>query len=124
MLLTAVLALATASADPSFANRVARAKVLETNVEGKAYQPTMWDKIGNPATDALKGCLASNRPADTSPFTLVADIGTDGRPARVEVKPATPVARCFAGQFAAWSLPTPPRSPAPYPVEIDFTIEP
>ena len=59
-------------------------------------------------TDTLKGCIASKHPADKSPFTLVADIGPDGRPARIEVQPQTPLATCLAGQFAAWTLPPPP----------------
>ncbi|HXP00803.1 MAG TPA: peptidase C13 [Luteibacter sp.] len=121
MLLALALALA---AGDGFDGRVHTAKALELKAEGKAWQSAMWDRIGNPATDALKDCIASNAPADKQPFTLVANVGTDGRSTDVDVRPATPVARCFAGQFAAWTLPVPPKAPAPYPVEIDVTMDP
>lgn len=117
------LALALAAGD-GFDARVQAAKALEGKADGKAWQSAMWDRIGNPATDALKDCIASNAPADKRPFTLVAEVAADGRSGQVEVRPATPVARCFAGQFNAWTLPAPPKTPAPYPVEIDVTMDP
>lgn len=117
MLLALALALA---ADHGFDQRVHDAKALEAKPEGKAWQGKLWDKIGNPATDALRGCIASNAPADKRPFTLVATVSGDGRSAEVVVSPATPVARCFAGQFATWTLPVPPK--VPYPVEIDVSM--
>lgn len=120
MLLALALALA---AGDGFESRVQAAKALEKNAEGKAWQAAMWDRVGNPATDALKDCIASNAPADKRPFTLVANVNADGRTSEVDVRPATPVARCFTGQFAAWALPVPPKAPAPYPVEIDVTMD-
>jgi len=116
-----LLALAFALAGDGFDDRVKAAKALEDGAAGKAWQAALWDRIGNPATDALKGCIASNEPADRRAFTLVAFVDATGHSSRVEVRPATPVASCFAGQFAAWVLPAPPK--APYPVEIDVTIE-
>jgi hypothetical protein len=121
MLFTLALALA---AGDGFEGRVQAAKALERKADGKAWQSAMWDRVGDPATDALKDCIASNAPADKRPFTLVADVDADGRSSQVEVRPATPVARCFAGQFNAWMLPAPPKTPAPYPVEIDVTMDP
>lgn len=121
MLLALALALAT---DSAFDTRVHTAKLLETNAEGKIWQGSLWDSVGNPATDALKGCIKSNMPAaDRRPFTLVAKIDANGRPSDVDVRPKSAVATCFAGQFSAWTLPTPPRTPAPYPIEIDVTMD-
>lgn len=121
MLLALAFALA---ADGGFDARVQTAKVLETNVEGKLWQGKLWDTIGNPATDALKDCIASNMPAaDRRPFTLVARVRPDGRSADVDVKPKTPVATCFAGQFANWALPAPPKTPSLYPMEIDVSMQ-
>jgi hypothetical protein len=119
-----LLALALAVAGSGFETRVQAAKALEQTADGKTWQSALWDRVGNPATDALKDCIASNAPADRSPFTLVANVGKDGRSSNVDVRPATPVARCFTGQFAAWTLPVPPKAPAPYPVEIDVTMDP
>jgi hypothetical protein len=124
--MTALIALALLLGAPqgtdAFPARVTRAKAVEASPAGAAYQKALWSRIGNPATDAYKGCLASNAPADRTPFTLVADVGADGRPRRIEVRPATPVATCMAGQFATWTLPDPPAQPAPYPIEIDFSV--
>lgn len=111
------------SAD-TFAARVQRAKMVEAGTTGPAYQKQFWAKIGNPMTDALKACLASNAPADKSPFTLVADITPDGRPLNVDVRAPTPVAKCLAGQFAAWTFPIPPKlsDSINYPIEIDVSM--
>jgi hypothetical protein len=75
-------------------------------------------------TDALRGCIASNMPADKSPFTLVADISPDGHPLNVEVRAPTPVATCLVGQFSVWTFPTPPMLPGSvdYPIEIDVSM--
>lgn len=118
-----LLALAFALAQDPFDHRVEAAKALEQGAEGKAWQGKLWDRIGDPATDALRDCIASNAPADTRAFTLVATVDPAGRTSDVAVRPGTPVANCFAGQFAAWTLPMPPKAPAPYPVEIDVTID-
>ncbi|MBV8157425.1 MAG: peptidase C13 [Dyella sp.] len=110
-------------ATTDFHTRVSQAKLAEGAATGPAYQKQMWERIGNPTTDAYKACLASNTPADKSPFTLVANVRADGRLTDIEVQPATLVATCMAGQYASWVLPAPPASPAPYPIEIDFSIK-
>jgi hypothetical protein len=123
--MTTLLALALllgSSHDGAFPARVTQAKLVEASPAGTAYQKALWQKIGDPTTDAYRSCLASNAPADTTPFTLVADVGADGKPAHVQVLPATPVAKCMAGQFTTWTLPKPPTDPAPYPIEIDYSI--
>ena len=112
------------SSDDAFSARVQRAKMIEAGPTGPAYQKQFWAKIGNPMTDALKACLASNAPADKSPFTLVADISSDGHPLRVDVRAPTPVAKCLAGQFSAWTFPAPPKlsDSADYSIEIDVSM--
>jgi hypothetical protein len=102
---------------------VKQAKLAEGAAAGPDYQKKLWDRIGNPTTDAYKACLASNTPADKTPFTLVANVHADGRLADIAVQPGTPVASCMAGQFASWTLPAPPATPVPYPIEIDFSIK-
>ena len=107
-----------------FHDRVLQGRLAEAAATGAPYQKALWAKIGDPMTDALKGCIAAHRNVDKSPFTLVADIRTDGRPQRVEVQPATVLATCLAGRFTGWTLPPPPKAPAPYPIEIDVSITP
>lgn len=121
----ALLAGASSTAAPdTFTARVQRAKMVEAGATGPAYQKEFWAKTGNPMTDALKSCLASNAPADKSPFTLVADISPDGHPLNVEVRAPTPIAKCLVGQFSAWTFPAPPKLPesANYPIEIDVSM--
>lgn len=119
----ALLAGAPAAPD-TFTERVQRAKMMEGSATGPAYQKQLWAKIGNPMVDTLKGCLASNAPADKSPFTLVADISPDGHPLNVEVRAPTPVAKCLAGQFSNWTFPAPPKlhDSTNYPIEIDVSM--
>ncbi|HEY0197470.1 MAG TPA: peptidase C13 [Rhodanobacter sp.] len=127
IILALALQLATAphtSADDTFAARVTRGKLVEAGVTGPAYQKALWAQITDPTTTALKGCLASNAPADKSPFTLVADVQPDGHPTRVAAEPATPVANCLAGWLASLILPAPPKltDGNVYPIEIDVSI--
>ncbi|HEY8328473.1 MAG TPA: peptidase C13 [Rhodanobacter sp.] len=107
-----------------FSARVTQGRLAEAAATGPAYQKQLWNRITGPTATALKGCIASHAPADKSPFTLVADIQADGKPIRIEVLPPTAVATCMAGQFVGWPLPPPPATPAPYPIEIDFSIVP
>jgi hypothetical protein len=110
--------------DDAFSQRVQHAKMLEASATGPAYQKQFWDKTKEPMTYALRGCIASNTPADKSPFTLVADISPDGHPLHVDVRAPTPVARCLAGQFSVWTFPVPPKAPGiiNYPIEIDVSM--
>lgn len=121
---------APAHADDAFAARVSRGKSAETAAGGPAYQKALWSALTDPMTVSLKTCIAHNAPANTSPFTLVADVQSSGRPSHVAVEPATPVAKCLAGWFATLTLPAPPPAPPPltqgaiYPIEIDVSITP
>jgi hypothetical protein len=110
--------------DAAFAARVTRGKLVEAGTDGPAYQKALWAQITGPTATALRGCIASNAPADKSPFTVVADVEADGRATRVAVEPATPVANCLAGWLASLVLPIPPRLPdgSVYPIEIDVSI--
>jgi len=111
-------------AGADFHARVTQAKLAEGAATGPAYQKQMWERIGNATTDAFKACLASTQPPDKSPFTLVAEVAADGRLSRIVVQPQTPVAQCMASHFTGLMLPAPPAKPAPYPIEVDFSIKP
>jgi hypothetical protein len=121
-----VLALLSAPAAPAddFSSRVTQAKLAEGAATGPDYQKQLWNLIGDRTTDALKGCIASLPRPDKSPFTLVADVAPDGTLGRVEVRPATDLATCLLSRFATWKVPKPPADPAPYPIEVDFSIAP
>lgn len=106
--------------DADFQTRASIARQSEHAATGPGYQKAMWEKIGNPTTDAYGACLKSNL-MDQTPFTMVADVMEDGRLAHLVVRPESGVAKCMAGQFANWQLPAPPA--APYPIVIDFSIK-
>ncbi|WP_158882546.1 peptidase C13 [Rhodanobacter sp. L36] len=114
----------TARADEAFAARVTRGRLVEVGPTGPAYQKALWSQITGPMTTALKDCLASNAPADRSPFTLVADVTSDGRTTRVAAEPGTPVANCMTAWLASTMLPAPPKlaDQPVYPIEIDVSI--
>jgi hypothetical protein len=120
------LALLSASGMPAddFPTRVQQAKLTEAAKDGPEYQKKLWAAIGDRTTDVLKQCIASLPRPDKSPFTLVADVHADGSLGRVEVRAPTDVATCLLSRFATWTLPAPPASPAPYPIEVDFSIAP
>ncbi|MGO4701626.1 peptidase C13 [Dyella sp. 2RAB6] len=107
-----------------FSTRVQQAKLTEAAKGGSEYQKAMWAAIGDRTTDALKACITSLPKPNKTPFTLVAEVHPDGSLGRVEVRAPTDVATCLLSSFANWKLPAPPASPAPYPIEVDFTIEP
>jgi hypothetical protein len=123
-----VAALGAAPATPpaEFPARVLRAKLVEAGINGPGYQKKLWAQMTEPTASALKRCIAEHAPADKSPFTLVADIGGNGKPTSIDVQPRTPVATCMAIWFAAVILPPPPElaDGAVYPIEIDFSITP
>ncbi|MEO8998710.1 MAG: peptidase C13 [Rhodanobacter sp.] len=112
--------------DDSFATRVTQGKLAEAGNTGPAYQKQLWDQVTDPFAAALKACIVSNAPADKSPFTVVADVSPDGKPQRIDVQPATPVANCFALSLDKMTLPAPPKLPdsTTYPIEIDVSIVP
>jgi len=126
LLILALLSAPAAETTPAddFPARVQQAKLTEASATGPDYQKKLWAQIGNPTTDALKGCIATLPKANKAPFTLVADVHPDGTLGRVEVRPTTDVATCLLSKFASWKPPAPPADPAPYPIEVDFSITP
>ncbi len=110
----------------AFPARVLRARLVEAGVTGPGYQKKLWVQMTDPTATALKRCIADHAPADKSPFTLVADIGANGKSTSIDVQPRTPVAACMAIWFATVILPPPPSlaNGAVYPIEIDFSITP
>ena len=120
------LALLSAPGMPAddFSTRVQQAKLTEGAKDGPDYQKKMWAAIGDRTTDALKSCIATLPKPNKAPFTLVADVHADGSLGRVEVRAPTDVATCLLSRFASWTLPAPPASPVPYPIEVDFSIAP
>jgi len=118
------LALLSAPGMPAddFSTRVQQAKLTEGAKDGADYQKKLKAAIWDRTNEVLLACIASLPKPDRSPFTLVADVRADGSLGRVEVRAPTDVATCLLSRFATWKVPAPPASPAPYPIEVDFTL--
>ena len=106
-----------------FDARVHAAKMAEAAATGPAYQKALWGRIDGSTAAAYKACLTRSG-NDKTPFTLVLDADAHGKPQNLAVQPATAVATCMATHFAGLTLPVPPATPAPYPLEIDFSVAP
>lgn len=106
-----------------FDARVHAAKMAEAAATGPAYQKALWGQIDGSTAAAYKACLTRSG-NDKTPFTLVLDADAHGKPQNLAVQPATAVATCMATHFAGLTLPVPPATPAPYPLEIDFSVAP
>ncbi|HET8764784.1 MAG TPA: peptidase C13 [Rhodanobacter sp.] len=117
-----LLAAPPALAGSDFAGRVQQAKLAEAAATGPGYQKALWAQIGTATGHAYQACLKASTPQDKTPFTLVLALDTHGKPHDVAAQPAIPVAECMVKTFAGWTFPVPPAKPAPYPLEIDFSV--
>lgn len=121
--LALLLGASPAAASPDFDARVHAARMAEAATTGPAYQKALWGRIDGATAAAYKACLARSG-NDKTPFTLALDVDAQGKPHNLAVQPATAVATCMAAHFAGQTLPAPPATPAPYPLEIDFSVTP
>lgn len=103
-----------------FAARVARAKAAISTPAGYAYDLALVPAIHAAMTGCVPAGRAPARAADV--FTTVADVDASGRVHAVEVRPATPVARCFAKRLGAVRLQRPPnvKPVARHPIVIEL----
>ncbi len=121
--LALLLGASPAAGSHDFDARVHAAKMAEAAATGPAYQKSLWGRIDGSTAAAYKACLTRSK-NDKTPFTLVLDVDEHGKPQNLGVQPATAVATCMATHFAGLTLPAPPATPAPYPLEIDFSVAP
>ena len=97
--------LAPAAAHPTFDARAAAATAAISTRAGFIYDTAMVPAIHA----ALQPCVPKGtNPARGGGFALVADVDASGRLHDVEVRPASPIARCFAKTFGATRLRPPP----------------
>lgn len=102
-------------ATAAFEARIAAAQAAIATREGFAYDTALVPAIHH----ALLPCVPPGAdPARGGGFTLVADVDANGRLHAVDVRPATPIARCFARSFGATRLRPPPAAPRPRPVVV------
>ena len=89
-----------------FASRVKAGESALATPSGQRYEAS-WGKT---MQASLKTCIpvGSTSSAYLGEFTFVANVSSSGAVSSVQVKPVTPVSRCFAMHFGDVSLPPPP----------------
>lgn len=115
--------IAQAGGPPAFDTRVAAAKAAVATRPGFIYDTAMVPALHH----ALVPCVPpGNDQRRGGEFVLVADVDARGRATNIEVRPATALARCFAGHFRALALQPPPlaRGQRLYPVVVEMQTRP
>ena len=115
ILLLSVLAVMPACAaetsPDAFNERVFLAQDAEVDERFHPYPAQMIREAGNRLAGTMRRCWRLSSGKKPKPFVLVADIGPDGRPRDVAVKPAHSAAQCFAEGFSANRYLPPPAYP-------------
>jgi hypothetical protein len=109
--LSALLLLASPSlaVAADFDTRVAQAQAAIGTREGYAYDMALVPAIHAATVKCVPPGRAAARRADV--FTAIATVDAGGRVSDVQVRPATPLALCFARQLGTLKLRPPPRPP-------------
>ena len=117
--LCALSAFASSHASESFEERVFLARDAEEDERFHPYPAQVVREASPHIARTMRSCWRQS-PRNPKPFVLIADIGPDGRPRNVEVKPAHASARCFAAGFSAARYLVPPEYPdrAGFPVTM------
>jgi hypothetical protein len=117
----------TASANAeSFDERAEIGRKVEAQTEYQPYIKKMYDAIGGQMAEAMRACFKFVAKSEDKPFTLVADVSVDGKVGKIEIRPRTNIANCFAQEFVSANFPIPPNVVGrnKFPVTIDMRIEP
>jgi hypothetical protein len=117
-----LVALPSLSPAADFDARVAAAQAAAATRPGLAYDMAMVPAIHA----AVVPCVpAGTDAARGGGFTLVADVDAMGRVRNADVRPASPLARCFAKSFGATRLRAPPlKAQASWPVVVRMQARP
>lgn len=121
----ATLALLTARPSPAadFDTRTAAAEAAIATPAGFSYDTAMVPAVH----DALVPCVPKGTdPTRGGAFTLVADVDPTGRVLNTDVRPASPLALCFARRLATMRLRPPPSKPhvTAYPILVRMGLRP
>ena len=120
-----VLLLLGCTRQPTFAERVERAKAHEESAALKDYFEDYWRRIELHSNSALEQCF----PLDKVRYkhaTLVADLMPNRRLSNIQLNPDDRMTQCFATKFAASPFPAPPPSfgPGGLPVRAEVALHP
>jgi len=104
-----------ARAAPTFEARIAAAESAIARAGGFAYDTSLVPAIHA----AVQPCVPTGRdPARGGAFVLVADVDAQGRVHAADVRPASPIARCFAERLSRMQLRPPPAASRGWPIVV------
>ena len=109
----------------TFDDRVRIAEEIESEEAHKPYIKEVYSAVGPHMGSTMRHCFETVNDPKTDTFYLVASISNKGRPRRVEVRPSTNIARCFAKGIEEADFPQPPALPDHdgFPIVIEMRIE-
>ncbi len=115
-----------AAGDDPFDQRVQRAKLVESEGDGKPYVHDMWLHVEADANSAMQGCFRKGTPPDTDSFVMIANVLPTGGLGQIDLRPHTPMVQCFADRFAKAVFPPTPVifGDAGVPIVIEMNIKP
>jgi hypothetical protein len=109
--LALLVALPVAAAGDDYDVKLAEARANLASVEGVAYDRAIGAALQTPALEAkFDACLAAVDPAEELHFEGFFEFPESGA-YRVELRPDTPVARCFGAAMEGVALREPPSRP-------------
>lgn len=104
----------------SFKQAAALGDAQEKEPAARAYQRDLMPYYQKKYAPVFMSCLASTDHPDTSPFSLVAAIGKDGRVLRLYVDHETNIFVCVRQTLQQGEFPLPPVSPYYMHVSMSF----
>ena len=117
LFLLPLLAIASTATAGEFERRVALAKAAAATREGFIYDTAMVPAIHH----AIVPCVPKGTdPGRGGEFVLVATVDGRGRVSAIDMRPASPFARCFARTFRAMTLRAPPKRSGGWPILVEM----
>ncbi|MFI5340816.1 MAG: hypothetical protein ACHQ7N_13375 [Candidatus Methylomirabilales bacterium] len=100
-----------ATAEPSFAELLARAQQNMGTDEGTAYDKVMGRQFESKYTDTVARCVRVAGTPEPEPFQAVIVVEQDGTVSKVVLDPETEVAKCIRRALLQETFPEPPFAP-------------
>ncbi len=100
-----------ATAEPGFAELLARAQQEMATDTGTAYDKVMGRQFESKHTDTVARCVRVAGTPEPKPFQAVIVVEQDGTVSQVALDPETEIAKCIRGALLQDTFPKPPFAP-------------
>lgn len=123
LLAATILAVGGRAEEEDFIVRLNEAREAVFEGAGKQYFEGPFSKAFYAQYPArLSQCMKSTGGGEPAGFDMLLELAGDGRVAAAEVKPASPLARCYRDLTKKDVFPAPPSAGFRVPVSIRFTV--